>query len=1172
MALKEDKVQVTVMVDGKKAVNELGKLEMEAYELRQEMKGLKKNTEEYAAAADKMKQISVKMKEQREQIGLTGMTMRQLRSYQRELNSELDWGVTRGTQRYNELKAKLQEVNKVIDTQRAEVRGLNGVWNSISKEVKQFGILAAGYLGFDFITSQVGNIIKGNAKLSDSFADIRKTTGMTAEEVKELNSQLSKIDTRTANSALRDIAIVGGQIGIAKEDMLGFIEATDMAVVALGDEFTGGAEQVAKEIGSLQRLFKETKDLDPGEAINKIGSALNELGAAGSATSPEVAEFAKRMGPLGNLAPQISQTLGLGAAFQELGLTAERSSSGLSSILLVAAQGAGGFAALMGKTKEEVEKLINTNPNEFILQLADSFKGLSQTEAAQVMKELGITSQESIKVMGLLADKTDFVREKQELASEAMKEATSLQNENNVKQETFGALIDRISKKINSMVNNPAFVEFLQSAAENTYKLLVGLQKFLVVIKEIPGFIKAISPAILGLVVAYALWNKGQIAAYGWLIKEEIALKRKVIADRLATFSTTGLRTATAALNATMKANPILFVVGLVAILVGVFATLYTNSERVRGTVSGVWNVLKSLGSYVKDNLLGIFEGLSLVIEGIQDGFDVSKIKEGIGKALKSAFNLTGVGGMYNMAKDGGKSMASAFNEGYNEQMSKEQIARMKAGANVQAPAKAKNLHDGIALKLPEPVKSDTPKSTDQEDENQRKAREFLEQQERDKKAKKAAADAAKLRKQREKEAAEEAKRRLEMKRMLEDLETGLIQDSFEKRRRQANLNFEREIEDLKANKTHSIEIEKALELKRNAELEQIEKDQKAKQLADSLDKVAGDEKLSTEQVETEAMKKELEAKLQNSALLEIDAAYWKQTQLWDIERQGLEARLLLIDENDDKSIAQRQLMLERLAQLDEAGKQAALNHERARAQAELELQKQKYEAAAQVITNYGSIALDMMSLVGASGAEMAEFQKGLTLAQIFMDTAAAISSLTKSSSENPANGVTFGMAGVAQFTAGIARITANIAQAKKLLTSAKAPAAPSFFFGGGTGNAGMGYGDQYGEFAGFVHKKEYVIPDLVRRDPDVANYEAIIESKRTGLRSSRMQEEKAGKSGGSSSDQELIVLVKQLVGEQQASRQVMQNWNTKLRASVALTDLDEAEKTRDQIEEETTY
>lgn len=60
--------------------------------------------------------------------------------------------------------------------------------------------------------------------------------------------------------------------------------------------------------------------------------------------------------------------------------------------------------------------------------------------------------------------------------------------------------------------------------------------------------------------------------------------------------------------------------------------------------------------------------------------------------------------------------------------------------------------------------------------------------------------------------------------------------------------------------------------------------------------------------------------------------------------------------------------------------------------------------------------------------------QKTFALASIATDTAEAIASLTAASEQNPANGFTFGGAGVLQFAVGLGRIFANIASAKSLI------------------------------------------------------------------------------------------------------------------------------------------
>ena len=51
---------------------------------------------------------------------------------------------------------------------------------------------------------------------------------------------------------MRDIAIVAGKLGVAKDDIIGFTEATDKLVVALGDEL-GNADEITTQLGLMDR-------------------------------------------------------------------------------------------------------------------------------------------------------------------------------------------------------------------------------------------------------------------------------------------------------------------------------------------------------------------------------------------------------------------------------------------------------------------------------------------------------------------------------------------------------------------------------------------------------------------------------------------------------------------------------------------------------------------------------------------------------------------------------------------------------------------------------------------------------------------------------------------------------------------------------------------------------
>jgi hypothetical protein len=87
---------------------------------------------------------------------------------------------------------------------------------------------------------------------------------------------------------------------------------------------------------------------------------------------------------------------------------------------------------------------------------------------------------------------------------------------------------------------------------------------------------------------------------------------------------------------------------------------------------------------------------------------------------------------------------------------------------------------------------------------------------------------------------------------------------------------------------------------------------------------------------------------------------------------------------------------------------------------------------------------------------KLEKFNKAAALIQIGIDTAKAISALVAASNANPANAVTFGGAGIAQFGAGLAQILTNIAKAKQILSSSSSGSStPTLGGGGGIPSAG---------------------------------------------------------------------------------------------------------------------
>ncbi|MDR6195164.1 phage tail tape measure protein [Siphonobacter sp. SORGH_AS_0500] len=622
-------------------MEELGQVDGKIADLGQEMARVKKETLEGSDAYQEMQRRQHEVNEQMtamvRNIDLNDASMNQLQAKSKLLNDELK-ELKVGSEAWINKMKEIDEVDRRIEDvgdEMNELRDRNDD-NALSwKRVKEAAIGTFAAFSLEDIIQEVISFgkeaVNSAAEMSDAMSDIEKATDMTSKEVEGLVDNIKKIDTRTAVEDLNDIAVVAGQLGIAKNEVLGFVESVDRAVVALGDEFTGGAEEVAATIGGLQKLFKETKDLEAGKAINDIGSALNALGAAGSATAPVVADFTSRMGQLGDLSPQIGETMGLGAAFQELGLTAEIAAGGLSNILLTAAKDTDVFAKHLGMTEAEFKKLINSSPNDMILKLAASFKGMPVDEVTKRLSGLGIKSQEATKVMSLLKDQTDQVAKYQKLAADEMKKGTSLTDEFNKKNTNAAAELAKMGKEVKNMS-----VSFGQALLPVVLKVGQALIAFVNTITSIPKFLNDNKAALALLTVGLVTFNAQAISAAAASLAVAAAEKGRAIA-------TSAMTVAQNALNVAMKANPIGLVISAIAALAAGLIYLYDHSQTVRASVSGLWNALQ----------VGL----------------------GVLKDFWNALKNMNFAEAANIWSSGGTKVAQAFGDGYKNKIKSEQAA-----------------------------------------------------------------------------------------------------------------------------------------------------------------------------------------------------------------------------------------------------------------------------------------------------------------------------------------------------------------------------------------------------------------------------------------------------------------------------------------------------------------
>ncbi|GAB3518549.1 phage tail tape measure protein [Emticicia fontis] len=493
---RADEIQHTVNINARQGLNELSKLQIEYEELTKHIDKLavklqkqeilltkaapgsaretkaKKAIEELNKQLDaniiKQNAVNKSIAELTTQTDLTSLSKTQLRrqlKYLEDQYSRLIPSQEGYIESQERLRQKAAEVNEELQKRGQLVEKDKASWLESLKDsmpsafiggiagaaVEQVGEVLAGVL------SGIGQKIGQMAEKSDKLADLQLAFQTTAENAKAIDKELASIDTRTTPQKLREIATAGGLLNVPQEEIRDFTDEVNKAVVVMSDDFPGGVEEVTTKLGKLKNVYAETKEMKWGEAVRRDASAIKALADDGTATASFLTTFAQTMSQLpAVLRPSKTEVLGLGAAMEEAGMDAGTAATNLTKVLSVSANNVDKVAAFFGKTKKEIKELINTKPNEFLLEMATRLNKLNATDLAATLNKLKLSDTQTMEVLGVLGEQIDNVRSKQEAASKSFWEGSRILDSYNVKNETFGANLEKLSNNFNRWWGNSA--------------------------------------------------------------------------------------------------------------------------------------------------------------------------------------------------------------------------------------------------------------------------------------------------------------------------------------------------------------------------------------------------------------------------------------------------------------------------------------------------------------------------------------------------------------------------------------------------------------------------------------------------------------------------------------------------------------------------------------------
>ena len=566
MSLKIDRVQLEIVVQQDSARQQMIELEGSIRNANRELNKIRKqfgeNSQQYQAQAQVVRNLKQQYDDLFDQIGIGHLSMKELANRQRELNAILR-NLDPSLPEWKQYNQQLKEVN-------ARIKELKGTATetglSISKLADGFnryaGMAAGAIATLTGMTLTMRQCVDEYAKMEEAESQVIKYTGMTREEVKQLNEQLKQMDTRTPREELNRLAGEAGKLGITGVDNVReFVEAANQINVALGEDL---GEEAVNQIGKLSQMFgDESRSLR--DNMLAIGSAVNQVAQSTSASEPYLVEFTARMGGVGKQAGMsVTDIMGFASALDQNMLRSEMASTALSGLILRIYQEPAKYARLAQMDVEEFTSLMQTDVNAAVISFLEALNKMGgMAQIAPVLKEMQLSGAEAASVISTLAGNVDLVRREQENANKAFAEGTSITSEYNVQNNTVQAGLEKARK---------SFQEVRIELGERLEPVMKNLISFgSLTVKGLLSLIKAFDDyrgVIVTTTTAVGLYTA--------------AVNASVIADKAKVLWTGRIVTGMKSLFTLLRANPW----GIAATAVGVLTGLFIDLKRKQDSVT----------------------------------------------------------------------------------------------------------------------------------------------------------------------------------------------------------------------------------------------------------------------------------------------------------------------------------------------------------------------------------------------------------------------------------------------------------------------------------------------------------------------------------------------------------------------------------------------------------
>ena len=323
------------------------------------------------------------------------------------------------------------------------------------------------------LVSVLKECVEASKDFETSLTSVQKTSDFTQEELAEFSKQVKALATTLpiTTNELNNIAEKAGQLGVAKEDLIGFTEI--MAELGVSTNMTAeAASQSLAQIASITGMA--------ADEYENLASTIVALGNNFATSESNIVAFTQRIaGTASNVGFTESQMLALATAVSSVGMQADAGGTAMQSLInkmqsaIETGDGLEAWADVMKMSTKELAELWRNNASEALLRLVQSL-GKLDDGMVSTLKSLGVGEQRLIRTVTSLAnaeEKTGLLTRALEMADTAWEENTALITEAGKRFDTTESKTILFENAINNLKIaigdelNPALNEFKTAGA-----------------------------------------------------------------------------------------------------------------------------------------------------------------------------------------------------------------------------------------------------------------------------------------------------------------------------------------------------------------------------------------------------------------------------------------------------------------------------------------------------------------------------------------------------------------------------------------------------------------------------------------------------------------------------------------------------------------------------------